>query len=648
MLPENTDSSFRLPDQTCQSFTLAEILLLTNSFDEALVIGRGGFGKAEVKVLSKLRHGNLVSLLGYCDEGNEMCLIYEFMPNGTLEDHLHKDYTDLSWLQRLKICLGAARGLDYLHTGTSTQHGVIHRDVKSSNILLDANFAAKISDFGLAKVGPINQTRTFVSTGVKGTFGYMDPCYFYSGKLTRKSDVYAFGVVLFEALSGRQAVDSSLDEDQWSLAVWAQDHIKEGKLNQIIDSRLMGQISKKCLKDFANIAGQCLHNQPKSRPTMAEVVVKLESILLQERESSDSIVDEGRFINRVRYFFAGKTEVISTQTVEISEMSEINASSIERFNNQSLGNFTYTELLRATNDFKHEEHLTVLPETIYKGWIDAPTEYGVGLPIYVRKRHIGKSKLDLKPEEFNFLNLVKFFGYCLNEQELLCVYELRADVSLDKLLYGDPGKTSLPWIARLKIAIEAAQGLSFLHQRNYQAYSQFKTAHILVDSNYNARLSNYEVEKSFVALGSYSFHTDAFYAAPEWLVGSHQVTNSEGLWVKSEIYAFGVVLLEILTGLKVYDVNRAEGKQNLVKWAIPLLEDEVNLGMIMDPQLRRYNFNSKGAFELSLLISKCLQPNQEERPSMEQIFQILYLCYQGEAVDFSCTIQKDSPLYRYS
>ncbi|GKB85953.1 kinase RLK-Pelle-CrRLK1L-1 family protein [Tanacetum coccineum] len=428
MLPENTDSSFRLPDQTCQSFTLAEILLLTNSFDEALVIGRGGFGKvykcigpvnevavkrlhitsnqgarefkAEVKVLSKLRHGNLVSLLGYCDEGNEMCLIYEFMPNGTLEDHLHKDYTDLSWLQRLKICLGAARGLDYLHTGTSTQHGVIHRDVKSSNILLDANFAAKISDFGLAKVGPINQTRTFVSTGVKGTFGYMDPCYFYSGKLTRKSDVYAFGVVLFEALSGRQAVDSSLDEDQWSLAVWAQDHIKEGKLNQIIDSRLMGQISKKCLKDFANIAGQCLHNQPKSRPTMAE------------------------------------TEVISTQTVEISEMSEINASSIERFNNQSLGNFTYTELLRATNDFKHEEHLTVLPETIYKGWIDAPTKYGVGLPIYVRKRHIGKSKLDLKPEEFNFLNLVKFFGYCLNEQELLCVYELRADVSLDKLLYG--------------------------------------------------------------------------------------------------------------------------------------------------------------------------------------------------------------------
>ncbi|XP_042752405.1 putative receptor-like protein kinase At5g39000 [Lactuca sativa] len=241
----DTNSSILLGEQTCQQFTLAEIQLATNNFDETLVIGRGGFGnvykcpinmglvrevavkrlhcmstqgahefEAEVKVLSKLRHGNLLSLVGYCNEGNEMLLAYEFMPNGTLKDHLCKADSTLSWLQRLKICIGAARGLDYLHTGTSTQNGVIHRDVKGSNILLDANFAAKISDFGLAKVGPIDHTRTYVSTNVKGTFGYMDPCYFYTGKLTRKSDVYAFGVVLFEVLSGRQAVDSTLDEEQ--------------------------------------------------------------------------------------------------------------------------------------------------------------------------------------------------------------------------------------------------------------------------------------------------------------------------------------------------------------------------------------------------------------------------------------------------
>ncbi|KAL7607107.1 hypothetical protein Lser_V15G20199 [Lactuca serriola] len=341
MLPtpmKDTDSSFMHPDQTCQRFTLSEIQSATQNFDEALVIGRGGFGKvykcpkigamseiavkrlhsmsnqganefeSEVKVLSKLRHGNLVSLIGYCNDEKEMVLVYEFMPNGTLEDHLRSPDSSLSWLQLVKICIGAARGLDYLHMGTSTQHGVIHRDVKTSNILLDANFAAKISDFGLAKVGVIDESRTHMSTAVKGTFGYMDPCYFYTGKLTMKSDVYAFGVVLFEVLSGRKAVDSTLDEDEWGLAAWTQRKIKEGKLNQIIDQRLIGQISRKCLKEFASVAGHCLHTQPKHRPTMAEVVVKLESILSKERESANPNIEEDGFIYKLRSFFTGKVD----------------------------------------------------------------------------------------------------------------------------------------------------------------------------------------------------------------------------------------------------------------------------------------------------------------------------------------------------
>ncbi|XP_023743317.1 probable receptor-like protein kinase At5g38990 [Lactuca sativa] len=202
MLPtpiKDTESSFIFPDQTCQRFTVAEIQSATQNFDEALVIGWGGFGKvykcsnigsmsevvvkrlhsmsnqganefeSEVKVLSMLRHGNLLSLIGYCNDEREMVLVYEFMPNGTLEDYLRKPNSSLSWLQLLKICVGAAQGLDYLHRGTSAQHGVIHRDVKTSNILLDANFVAKVSDFGLAKVGLMD--RTHVSTAVKGTFG---------------------------------------------------------------------------------------------------------------------------------------------------------------------------------------------------------------------------------------------------------------------------------------------------------------------------------------------------------------------------------------------------------------------------------------------------------------------------------------------
>ncbi|KAL8189420.1 hypothetical protein R6Q57_028986 [Mikania cordata] len=284
-----------------RQFTFSEIKLATKNFDESLVIGRGGFGKvyrgtvtcsdgdvlldvaikrldsdssqgvgefwAEVEMLSKLRHCHLVSLVGYCSDRQEMILVYEYMPNGTLADRIHKSRAPLvTWVRRLKICIGAARGLDYLHTGTGIKHGVIHRDVKRSNILLDDNWAAKISDFGLSKIGPINQPSTYVNTLVRGTFR--------------------------QSINSRQwlrcSVDSrSIDEEHWGLATWAQDSIKEGRLKQIVDPNLREIISPKCLKEFALLADRCLHRRPKQPPTMTEVVMGLESILaLQETPDS--------------------------------------------------------------------------------------------------------------------------------------------------------------------------------------------------------------------------------------------------------------------------------------------------------------------------------------------------------------------------
>ncbi|XP_074339134.1 uncharacterized protein LOC141677205 isoform X2 [Apium graveolens] len=324
----------------CFRFSLDQMQQATSNFHEELVIGKGGFGKVykgtfepgptviaikrlhsmssqgstefrtEIEMLSKLRHSHLVSLIGYCDEGYEMILVYEFMPGGTLAEHLHKrarkgntSSPPLSWVQRLQICIGAARGLDYLHTGTGNQHRIIHRDVKTTNILLDENYAAKISDFGLSKVSPANQANTFVSTNVKGTFGYLDPYYFTTRRLTRKSDVYSFGVVLLEVLCGRPAVESSLEEEQMGLAGWAQYCLKEGILGQIIDPGINDEAFHDSLEVFVKIAFQCLHSRPRDRPTMGEVVVCLESALAVQEQytastlAEDSIVNHGHEIN---------------------------------------------------------------------------------------------------------------------------------------------------------------------------------------------------------------------------------------------------------------------------------------------------------------------------------------------------------------
>ncbi|KAK2969622.1 hypothetical protein RJ640_029784 [Escallonia rubra] len=335
-----------LPEQGCLRFSLAEIHLASQNFDDALILGKGGFGNVyqglvnidnveslvaikrlnstssqgalefwtEIEMLSKFRHCHLVSLIGYCDEQNEMILVYEYMCNGTLADHLHKvgknGNPPLSWVQRLKICIGSARGLDYLHTGTGVQHRVIHRDVKSSNILLDEHWAAKVSDFGLSKIGPANQSFSYVSTNVKGTHGYLDPEYFLTYRLTRKTDVYAFGVVLFEVLSGRPAVDARLNEKERGLAAWARRCVKDGRVERIVDPNLRkGRVSPKSQGKFVKIADQCLRRRPEERPTMARVVDRLE-LALNFQEGWDSSNVEGETIStKVRLFFLGKSPV---------------------------------------------------------------------------------------------------------------------------------------------------------------------------------------------------------------------------------------------------------------------------------------------------------------------------------------------------
>ncbi|KAM3695835.1 hypothetical protein ACJW31_07G164300 [Castanea mollissima] len=287
-----------LPAPNLRIFSFTELKIATKNFRPDTVLGEGGFGQvfngwledkgqsksgngtviavkklnsesfqgfqecqSEVNVLGRLSHPNLVKLLGYCQEDRELLLIYDFVQKGSLENHLFgrgSAVQPLPWDIQLKIAIGAARGLAFLHTSDMQ---VIHRDIKTSNILLDESYTAKISDFSLAKLGP-SASQTHVTTRVMGTYGCAAPEYVATGHLYVKSDVYGFGVVLVEILTGLRALDTNRP--------------KRSKLKQIMDSRLEGKYPSKAVFHISQLALKCLAAEPKHRPSMKEVLEKLE------------------------------------------------------------------------------------------------------------------------------------------------------------------------------------------------------------------------------------------------------------------------------------------------------------------------------------------------------------------------------------
>ncbi|XP_076894906.1 putative receptor-like protein kinase At5g18500 [Bidens hawaiensis] len=286
---------------------LEAIKSATNDFSNDNCIGKGGFGSVykgelahstgktmvaikrlnrefgqgepefwkEIMTLSLYKNNNIVSLLGFCDESEEKILVYEYVSRKSLDRYLNSD--DLGWSRRLKICIGAARGLAYLHCPNDGHERVLHRDIKSGNILLDQDWNARIADFGLSKSVSANQPYTFQVSNPVGTIGYCDPLYAENGLLTKESDVYSFGVVLFEVLCGRLGFPSETYKQ--SLTELVRLFYDQNKIEEIIFDKIKDEINPSSLKTFTTIAYRCLNLKREARPQMKEVVSTLETAL---------------------------------------------------------------------------------------------------------------------------------------------------------------------------------------------------------------------------------------------------------------------------------------------------------------------------------------------------------------------------------
>ncbi|KAI3511235.1 hypothetical protein L1887_18383 [Cichorium endivia] len=533
--------------------------------------GEQGF-LAEIEMLTNCKHPNIVSLLGFCGQGQHMILVYEHASNGSLDDYLCGcTRANLTWVQRIKICIDVARGLNYLHTRIEDNRRIIHRDIKSGNILLGENMEAKIADFGLSKFRPENQQlNTLHTNNIAGTQVYLDPEYDKKGKLKNESDIYSFGVVLFEMLSGTIANDPIYTKyNSNGIAPVARRRFNEGTIKEMIDPRLMEEeyeftlyVSKgpdqDSLDAYAKIAYQCVAETQVERPTAEVVIKKLEEALSFQENSKD----------RLKFSLAD----ITLATKDFSEDCLI-----------SSGGYVYKGEVKNANGWK----------IIAAKWF--PRYNDQEEPEFVTEL-----KILLKYQHENIIGLV---GYCNETSKSVILYDYASRTSLDMHL-ADNGLT---WIKRLEICIGIASGLDFLHGK-LVIHNDIKSSNILLNDDWIAKITHFGfslIRSLNKDMGATSFVDDPLYG--DW-----------GLQTKeSDIYSFGVVLLEILCGRLAFQYRNSQPQPLLIALFKHHYE-EGTLGEIVFEGIKE-QIVPKSMSTFQMIIHQCIFHKRKQRPTASEV-----------------------------
>ncbi|KAL8258356.1 hypothetical protein R6Q59_030397 [Mikania micrantha] len=550
--------------------------------------------RTEIALLSLYKHENIVSLIGFCDENGQKILVYRYEGNGSLDNHLSN--THLTWIQRLHICLDAARGLQYLHDDVGADQRIIHRDVKSANILLDENWKAKISDFGFCReIGPANKQTAFLISNACGTPGYIDPEYYTPGYLTRRSDVYSFGVVLFEVLCGRPAVVRYFINRNY-LTNLIKTHWRNNTLDEIIFSALQKQIKPASFLTFRNIACQCLMSR-NDRPTMKKVVKQL-----QEALNNQLIYVESQFMSSI--------EAVKHLQIPLRELFD------------------------ATNEFSDQNIIAKGGfGNVYKG---ESVKHGK-IAIKMLDPGLGQGDHEFRTEIsllslYKHENIASLIGYCNEGQKKILVYRYEGNGSLDKHL----SNKYLTWIQRLQICLDAARGLQYLHDdvgpEHRIIHRDVKSANILLDENWKAKISDFGFCKVGHANKQTSFLISNACGTPGYI--DPDFLNTGYLTQKSDVYSFGVVLFELLCGrptiVRKYKDNRVF-LTNLIKthWRRETLDEIIYSDL-------QNQIKTASLLTFTTIAYQCLMSGNE-RPTMKKVVEQLQEALNNQLVSCSCT-----------